>query len=264
MGKKNPQQNKSAPDGNLHGLEEQLASKLQLGMDSLLQEMNDSPETQKQFEAMLEEMAKDIDPARETPKAAQTASTSQTSGDKKSFQDTISQTMNRLNESKHEMDKSELESVDEDFLSKMMKELEGAMGSGDAGGDLDMSKLINDMLEQMASKEILYEPMKEMHEKYPAWISENSAKLSAEEKSRYQNQFQIISEVVTKFERPDYSDDNSEHRKYITTRMELMQNSGAPPSDLLGSLASGSIPGLDMDTDGLPKVPSDIDNCAQQ
>lgn len=258
--------NEEQPD--LDALEAEFASKLKFGMDSLMQEMNDSPETQKQFEAMLAEMAKSIDPSFEKSSmpslTKNTSPKSANNNDKKSFQDTISQTMNRLNESKQEIDKSVLDSADDDFLAKMMKDLESAMGSGGAEGDLDMSKLINDMLEQMASKEILYEPMKEMHEKYPAWIKENLPKLSAEEKARYENQFQIITEVVTKFEKSDYSDDNPEHRKYITTRMELMQNSGAPPSDLLGNLAAGSIPGLDMDADGLPQVPGDMDNCAQQ
>lgn len=257
-------------DIDLDDLEAEFASKLKLGMDSLMQEMNDSPETQKQFEAMLAEMTMAANPLAEkapVPAAAsatKSTSASLASNEKKSFQDTISQTMNRLNESKQEIDKSVLDSADDDFLAKMMKDLESAMGSGGDGGDLDMSKLINDMLEQMASKEILYEPMKEMYEKYPAWIKANSPKLTSEEKTRYENQFQIITEVVTKFERSDYSDENPEHRKYITTRMELMQNSGAPPADLLGDLASGSIPGLDMDSDGLPKVPNDLENCATQ
>lgn len=254
---------------DLDALEAEFASKLQMGMDSLVKEMNDSPETQKQFEALLAEMAKATNPGYEkaptpAPAPAPAAkSQASTSSEKKSFQDTISQTMNRLNESKQEIDKEVLESGDDDFLAKMMKELESAMGSG-SDGDLDMSKLINDMLEQMASKEILYEPMKEMYDKYPAWLKENDAKITAEERTRYQNQFQIITEVVTQFEKPDYSDENPEHRKYITSRMELMQNSGAPPSELMGNLAAGSIPGLDMDGDGLPKVPAELDNCAQQ
>lgn len=256
----------SAEEPDLDALEAEFASKLQMGMDSLVQEMNDSPETQKQFEALLAEMAKATNPSFEKPAttAASKAPSTAPTTEKKSFQDTISQTMNRLNESKQELDKSVLESADDDFLAKMMKDLESAMGSGGDGGDFDMSKMINDMLEQMASKEILYEPMKEMYDKYPAWMKENSAKISAEEKARYQNQLQIITEVVTKFERSDYSDNNPEHRKYITTRMEMMQNSGAPPSELMGSLAAGSIPGLDMEADGLPKVPAELDNCAQQ
>jgi peroxin-19 len=243
------------------------ASKLKVGMESLVQELGDSTETQQQFEAMLKEISKITEPESKRSPAATTkavpTSTASVPGEKTNFQDTISQTMNRLNESKQEIDKSVLESADDDFLAKMMKDLESAMGSGD-GSDMDMSKLINEMLEQMASKEILYEPMKEMYDKYPAWMEENEKKISPDDRSRYLNQYRIISDVVTRFEKPGYSDGNEVDRKYITGLMEQMQSSGAPPPELMGDLASGSIPGLDMGADGLPKVPGDLDGCATQ
>ncbi|KAF5103975.1 hypothetical protein DV451_001082 [Geotrichum candidum] len=256
-------------DIDLDEFETMFASKLKVGMESLVQELGDSTDTQQQFEAMLKEISKITEPdSKRSPAAAATtkaapASTTSTTGEKVNFQDTISQTMNRLNESKQEIDKSVLESADDDFLAKMMKDLESAMGSGD-GSDMDMSKLINEMLEQMASKEILYEPMKEMYDKYPAWMEENEKKISADDRSRYLNQYRIISDVVLRFEKPEYSDDNEVDRKYITALMEQMQSSGAPPPELMGDLASGSIPGLDMGADGLPKVPGDLDGCPTQ
>ncbi|KAF5099584.1 hypothetical protein D0Z00_001594 [Geotrichum galactomycetum] len=257
----------STEDIDLDEFEAMFASKLKVGMESLVQELGDSTETQQQFEAMLKEISKITEPDNKRSPAATTktapASTASVPGEKTNFQDTISQTMNRLNESKQEIDKSVLESADDDFLAKMMKDLESAMGSGD-GSDMDMSKLINEMLEQMASKEILYEPMKEMYDKYPAWMEENEKKISADDRSRYLNQYRIISDVVTRFEKPGYSDDNEVDRKYITGLMEQMQSSGAPPPELMGDLASGSIPGLDMGADGLPKVPGDLDGCATQ
>ena len=70
--------------------------------------------------------------------------------------------------------------------------------------------------------------------------------------------------MVLRFEKPEYSDDNEVDRKYITALMEQMQSSGAPPPELMGDLASGSIPGLDMGADGLPKVPGDLDGCPTQ
>lgn len=268
-----PSSNEAYPateDIDLDEFEAMFASKLKVGMESLVQELGDSTDTQKQFEAMLKEISKITDP--DTKKTATTttssakatsASSAHNSGEKANFQDTISQTMNRLNESKQEIDKSVLESADDDFLAKMMKDLESAIGKGD-DSDMDMTKLINEMLEQMASKEILYEPMKEMYDKYPAWLEENETKINSEERSRYLNQYRIIKDVVTRFEKPDYSDNNDADRKYITGLMEQMQSSGAPPPELMGDLTSGSIPGLDMDADGLPKVPGDLEGCATQ
>lgn len=241
---------------DLDEFQDMFASKLSMGIDNLLQGLDDSPESMKQFETLLKDFAKMGDTTAATPKAPNASSTASTSGkEKKSFQDTISETMNRLNESKQEIDKSVLEGDDSDFLAKMMKDI------GAGGDDLDLPKLINEMLQQMASKEILYEPMKEMYDKYPTWLRDNDSKITDEEKTRYQQQYKIISEVVLKFESPTYSDDNDDDRKYITQRMEDMQNSGTPPQDLLGDLTSGSIPGFDVDNGGMPK---DLEGCTTQ
>lgn len=279
-------------------LEEQMASNLQLGMDAFLNQLNDSPETQQQFEKMLADFAGQLNiddlaavaaaadssssPTSATSKNASnnsasnstsTASAPGTSSTKPSLQDTINKTMNRLNESKQEIDESVQNEADDGFLSNILKELESTMGDvggGEGGQDMDLGNMINELLDHMAAKEVLYEPMKEMNEKYPIWIKDNSSKITDEERERYLNQHKIIKEIVIKFESPDYSDDNEEHKKYITARMELMQNSGAPPADLMTGMNPGiSGFGADFDPSQMPEMPDiegmpDVGDCQTQ
>ena len=105
------------------------------------------------------------------------------------------------------------------------------------GSDMDMSKLINEMLEQMTTCGMpVYEPMKEMYDKYPAWMEENEKKISADDRSRYLNQYRIISDVVLRFEKPEYSDDNEVDRKYITALMEQCRVRVRPHQSFMGDL----------------------------
>ncbi|ANB15693.1 Pex19p [Sugiyamaella lignohabitans] len=240
--KKEATSSKTVPenDPSVPELDDQFANQLQQGMDHLLGELKDSKEAQQQFEALIQGLMGSTggttSASSTTNKAAADTNTAP------QFQDTIAQTMERLKESRTEMDQKAQSSSEEDFLMSMLKELEGAAGS--SGSDLD--GLLGEMLKELSSKAILYEPMKEMHDKFPAWLEEHGSTITGEEKTRYLNQQRIVSEIVNKFEDPKYSDDDDACKTYIGQRMEEMQKSGAPPPELMGDLASGSIPGLDM------------------
>lgn len=237
-------------------------------------EGDDITQTQTEVDQLLQGLlngasvaSNDQHTTQSSAKDTQSSSSSSAKPEKKSLQDTINETMKRMKESKQEIDESVKNDAnnEDELLAKILKDLEATAGGGDGDG-MDMSKLLTDMLHQMASKEILYEPMKEMDEKYPAWINDNSSKVSVEDKTRYLNQHKTIHEIVTMFERPDYSDDNAEHKEYITTRMELIQESGAPPSDLMSEVSSSALPGFDMgdfDPTKLPDLP-DLDGCNTQ
>jgi peroxin-19 len=48
-----------------------------------------------------------------------------------------------------------------------------------------MESIVETMMQQFLSKEILAEPMKEIGERYPKWLEEHKASLSKEEYERY-------------------------------------------------------------------------------
>jgi peroxin-19 len=231
-------------------LDEEFAQKLKLGLDYILEEMKDSPEQKESFEALMAGISS------ATGSTTGSAPTTEKQQDPLEFQDTISKTMNRLKTSHAELKDKDAKEED-DFMAKMMKELESAAGSN--GGNLD--GLLGDMLQELSSKAILYEPMKEMHDKFPGWLEKNAASLSADERTRYENQQQIVADICAKFEDSKYSDDDGACRKYIAEKMEDMQKSGAPPAELMGDLAGGGIPGLDMN---LNDIPNDLEGCPVQ
>ena len=95
-----------------------------------------------------------------------------------------------------------------------MKELEGLMDSG------DFEDMFGGLVNQLASRELLYEPMKDLRDKYPTWILENESKITVEDLKRFQNQEIIVKKIVAVFDSSQQDEPNEEEAKKI---MDLMQ-----------------------------------------
>lgn len=94
-----------------------------------------------------------------------------------------------------------------------------------------MESIVETMMQQLLSKEILYEPMKEIGERYPTWLEENKAKLTSEEYTRYSNQYSLIKDLNQVYEaEPD-------NFNKIVELMQKMQECGQPPNDIVQELA---------------------------
>ncbi len=129
--------------------------------NELMDIMKENPKALEQLEALLQQMAID-DPDNNGSASTNGANGSAGAGHTpEEFQNVINSTINRLKES----DKSINESMDSgdssDILAELMKQATGADGEG----GFDMAKVLVEMLEQLCSKEILYEPMKELNDK---------------------------------------------------------------------------------------------------
>src|ERR1700734_2279862 len=103
------------------------------------------------------------------------------------------------------------------------------------------------MMSSLMSKEVLYEPLKELGDKvrvfaffipcshipfpshpdtnnpsdaqFPPYLSENATKLSTEDKTRYESQLDRINKILKVFEDPKYSDQDKEESVKV---VELM------------------------------------------
>ena len=111
-----------------------------------------------------------------------------------------------------------------------MRELQGANGGADGEGDDTFSKMLLGMMEQLTNKEILYEPMKELDTKFPGWLEQNKGKLAKEDESRYNTQRALVREIVDRFDRAGYSDDNAADREFIVERMQRVRVCCSPTS----------------------------------
>lgn len=55
----------------------------------------------------------------------------------------------------------------------------------------DMSGLLESMMQQLLSKEVLYQPLSEMGAKYPTWLEANKDSLSTKDLDRWECQFAV-------------------------------------------------------------------------
>ncbi|XP_044486911.1 peroxisome biogenesis protein 19-2-like [Mangifera indica] len=113
--------------------------------------------------------------------------------------------------------------VVEDWV-KQFEELAGSQ-------DMDMESIVETMMQQLLSKEILHEPMKEIGERYPKWLEDHKASLSKEDYERFSHQYELIKQL-----NEVYDNDASNFTK-IVDLMQKMQECGQPPNDIVQELA---------------------------
>ncbi|GKT91086.1 pex19 family protein [Colletotrichum tofieldiae] len=128
--------------------------------------------------------------------------------------------MERMQASGQQATAAAAESSTEDFLAEMMKQLGEGNMEGGGGNEEEFSKMLMGMMEQLTNKEILYEPMKELNDKFPEWFEKNREKTPAEDLKRYEEQQALVKEIVAKFEEKTYADSNAADREYIVDRMQ--------------------------------------------
>ena len=163
------------------------------------------------------------------------------------FEESLRQTMNRLETSDKaaSASTSQAPQSDNDLLASLLQTLDTSSTSENPD---DLSRMFLSMMEQLTHREMLYDPMKELDAKFPAWLSANTPKLPAKDVIRFKNQQGIVREIVAKFEEKGYSDDDPGCREYIWERMQRMQAEGSPPEDLISS----PFPGMGMG--GMPDL----------
>ncbi|KAJ3219605.1 hypothetical protein HDU67_000093 [Dinochytrium kinnereticum] len=192
----------------------------------------------------------------ETSGPVEASSSSATPG---SLQTKISETLNKLRDSSDKVEAQIADgagmggmgglgglgglNMDDPNMEQMMKELEGLMGSG------DFENMFEGIMEQIMSKDLLYEPMKDLAKKYPEWLEANKGKISSEDLGRYQMQQSIIQDILKVYDAKLSSDDEN---KQVIDLMQKMQECGNPPEEIMQELA----PGLELGADGLPKIPN--------
>ncbi|KPM46305.1 hypothetical protein AK830_g359 [Neonectria ditissima] len=220
--------------------EEEFAKQLQAGMADLLGELEQSPDMQAQFEDIFKQIAASDGTADPAVPSASTKPAPQTSAEDASFQDTIRKTMERMQTSGDQATAAAASGGGDDFMSEMLKQLSsGDLGGlGGDGSEEEFSKMLMGMMEQLTNKEILYEPMKELDEKFPAWLTKNRSSTPKEDLKRYEEQQSVVREIVAKFEEKTYSDSNAADREFIVDKMQKMQAAGSPPSDLVGDMST--------------------------
>ena len=246
--------------------DDEFSQQLQAGMAEMMRELESNPDMAKEFEQIMmgqfgmadniknEENAQNVQtPSSVTAKDSsrpQTANgqTSQPPGPPASFQDTIRQTMDRMKESNASASAASSTPApgSDDFMTAMLNEIAQSQGGAEGNSEDAFSSMLLGMMEQLTNKDILYEPMKDLSGKFPDWLAERepgqskSGSITNEERTKYKEQLDLVQQIVGRFERPGYNDQNTEDREYIVERMQRMQGAGAPPADLVGDMGGAA------------------------
>jgi len=158
----------------------------------------------------------------------------------------IAKTLQMLSEAGHAgggaagAEPAAMQAMGEDVMKKMMSDFEKMGESG------DFQSVVDGMMKQLLSKQIMYEPIKAICEKYPEWLAENQSKLSEEDYTRYGKQYQYVQRICAVYET---TPDNHER---LVELMQDMQEYGKPPAEIIKELA----PGLQFGSDGMPIMPN--------
>lgn len=151
----------------------------------------------------------------------------------------VAQTLQMLAENASNMEgmsSSQVEGYGEDMMNSMIAEYE-KMGEKE-----DFNEVVDGMMRQLLSKELMYEPMKQVCDKYPEWLATQVDALSKEEYERYGTQYQFFQRIVAVYEtEPD-------NFPRIMELMQDVQQYGQPPAEIIKELA----PGLEFNQDGMP------------
>uniref|UniRef100_A0A6B2LH38 Pex19 protein n=1 Tax=Arcella intermedia TaxID=1963864 RepID=A0A6B2LH38_9EUKA len=134
---------------------------------------------------------------------------------------------------------------DNQFMEQMFKDFDSNQG---------YHGLMQTMMKQLLSKDVLYEPMKEMRDKYPAWLKEKKDSLPKDQWEKYLLQFQHIEEILYIYEK-----EGEEGFEKILKLMKEMQECGHVPPEIVKQLA----PEVEFDEEGQPKFAGmDNDLCS--
>lgn len=225
----------------------------QINMEELIKDLNiEDPKAKEEFEHLVKQFE---NTHRADAKKAM---------EPQNFDNVVKDTMERLKKQGETIDEQLKNDPTSSNPEDMLTQLLAGMGGG-ADGDFDMSKLLTDMLEQLSSKDVLYEPIKDLNTKFPEFLKEQKGKISEEDHTRYTKQYEITNDIMNLFESSDFDNESLQKREEVNKLLESLQELGNPPTELvgdakdfpglgdLGALGGEGLDGLDFDSKDLPK-----------
>eukprot|EP01032_Pedospumella_encystans_P020702 gene20702-23512_t len=133
-----------------------------------------------------------------------------------------------------------MEEAGETMMEEMMAQFESL------GEKEDYNEVIDGVMRQLLSKDLMYEPAKQICDKFPEWLAIHKKNMNGAEYDNYGKQYQTFQKIIAVY---DTEPDN------FPRLMELMfdmQKYGQPPADIIKDLA----PGLQFDENGMPIMPN--------
>ncbi|XP_078526254.1 peroxisomal biogenesis factor 19 [Lissotriton helveticus] len=137
-------------------------------------------------------------------------------------------------------------SLSEEEVAKAME----GLGLDEGEGEGNILPIMQNIMQNLLSKDVLYPSLKEITEKYPEWLQTHRESLPEEQFTKYQEQHSIMGKICEQFESEQPSDSEVAQKarfELVLDLMQKLQDLGHPPKELAGETP----PGLNFDLDGL-------------
>ncbi|KAM4690887.1 peroxisomal biogenesis factor 19 [Rhinophrynus dorsalis] len=194
-----------------------------------------------EFEKAMKELAEEephlVEQFQKLSEAAGKVGSDETS--QQEFTSCLKETLSGLAKNADELQNS---SLSEEQLAKAME----GLGLDDGDGEGNILPLMQNIMQNLLSKDILYPSLKDITEKYPEWLRTHRETLPAEEYRKYQEQHNLMGKICQQFEMEQVESETARFEA-VMDLMQQLQELGHPPKELAGD----SPPGLNFDLDGL-------------
>ncbi|KAJ7836407.1 Pex19 protein family-domain-containing protein [Mycena olivaceomarginata] len=161
------------------------------------------------------------------------------------FQAKIRAAMNKVNEGESTLqsDSASGSAPAPDSLEALLAQLNGLGGADLPADEAELAGFLENMMGELMSKEVLYEPLTELAEKFPPYLASHNPTttppLSPDDCTRYEAQLARVRDILAIFDAPNFSDTDKDVRERVVALMAEMQSFGSPPTELMGPLPPG-------------------------
>jgi len=216
-------------------------------LNEVMQELLKGKDGEEAFTAVLEHLQSQMSAKARTQGATaknaekQPTSSGQERGEKDTSSSTeVDRTISRLlDDMASAPGMNDSDATDEQaMMEDLMKEFEKM------NENFNADDVIDGMMEQLLAKELMYEPMKQVTDKFPEWLKTNKGTLAPHEYDQRCNQYECFKQLLHVY---DSEPDNTEK---LMGLMQNVQEYGQPPPEIVKEIA----PGLELDSDGVPKI----------
>eukprot|EP01042_Synura_sphagnicola_P003965 gene3965-4978_t len=138
------------------------------------------------------------------------------------------------------MEASRIEEAGENMMQDMMAQFE-ALGEKE-----DYHEVIDGVMRQLLSRDLMYDPIKQVCDKFPEWLALHKDNLVEAEYTTYGKQYQVFQKLLAVY------DTEPENLPRLMELMFELQEYGQPPAEIIKGLA----PGLQFDENGMPIMPN--------
>ncbi|TFJ98261.1 Elongation factor Tu [Platysternon megacephalum] len=198
-----------------------------------------------EFEKAMKELAEEephlVEQFQKLSEAAGRVGSDTTS--QQEFTSCLKETLSGLAKNANDLQNS---NMSEEELAKAMD----GLGLEEGDGEGNILPIMQSIMQNLLSKDVLYPSLKEITEKYPEWLRSHRDTLPEEQFGKYQEQHSIMGKICQQFEAEQATDSDAEQKarfEMVLDLMQQLQDLGHPPKELAGE----SPPGLNFDLDGL-------------